>query len=264
MEHLDTTVRHDYEADVTVITVTGGLTMTSAPLLRAVLAKCLAECPVGVVVDMRPLVLVDPLALTVLYAVASAHRRTRPEVPVLVCADDPTLTERTGRTALGTAIPVVATAADGIARAAATAHAARRFTADLPYAAKAVPEARDVVARACASWELDAVALRADIVVSELATNAYRHARSASRVEVRRQGPYIVIAVTDRCPDRPVPPPIDAPDPHAGNGRGLWIVGLYSASWGVRDRPDGKTVWAAIRVEPVRPHDLDVDQEPEG
>jgi anti-sigma regulatory factor (Ser/Thr protein kinase) len=255
VEHLGTTVRHDHEADVTVITVTGELTMNSARQLWTAMAKRLADCPVGVVVDIRLLHQVDPLALTIFRAAARAHRGIMPGVPVLVCADGSLLGNLTARTALGTDVPIVATATDGIARAVASTRSARPFMADLPYSAEAAPVARDVVAEACAAWDLDAGALRADIIASELATNAYRHARSASRLEVRRQGPYIIVAVTDRNPDRPVSPPA-APDPHAGHGRGMWIVALYSSSWGVRERPDGKTVWAAIRVTPVRLDDV--------
>ena len=96
----------------------------------------------------------------------------------------------------------------------------------------------------------DDVVADAELLVSELVTNAVLHGRSAITLRVNVDPPGIGIAVRDRGEDTIVPPP-DSPDPGRPSGRGLLIVQAIATAWGVtpNDPPPGKTVW--FRLEPT-------------
>ena len=87
----------------------------------------------------------------------------------------------------------------------------------------------------------------ARLVVSELATNAVRHAGTPFRVSLGHRdgvahpgGPGLRGSSAD-------PPP--GVDPAADGGRGLVIVSALSDSWGVTPCPDGgKEVWARFLI----------------
>ncbi|MFK0223399.1 ATP-binding protein [Streptomyces vinaceus] len=88
----------------------------------------------------------------------------------------------------------------------------------------------------------------AELALSELVTNAVRHARAprgreigvkaqwdgaSLRVEVADAGPWAELEPLAHCPD-------------GEDGRGLAVVAAVAARWGVEPRPHGigKTVWA--------------------
>jgi anti-sigma regulatory factor (Ser/Thr protein kinase) len=89
----------------------------------------------------------------------------------------------------------------------------------------------------------------AELLVSELVTNAVVHGRAAITLRVNVDPPGIGVAVLDRGDDAVVAPQ-DTPDPSAPTGRGLLIVQAVATAWGVtpNDPPPGKTVW--FRLEP--------------
>jgi len=88
----------------------------------------------------------------------------------------------------------------------------------------------------------------AELLVSELVTNAVLHARSASRVTIERQGATLRISVFDTSPTRPR---LRNYGPEAVTGRGLLLVDRISDRWGVEQVPTGKTVWFEIDASPV-------------
>lgn len=91
------------------------------------------------------------------------------------------------------------------------------------------------------------------VVVSELVTNALRHARPAAaaapatggwpvQVGLARPGPSLLCAVSDPSDRLPVP---REPDPLEETGRGLQVVASLSDEWGCSvPGPMGKIVWA--------------------
>ncbi|NYG06846.1 two-component sensor histidine kinase [Phycicoccus badiiscoriae] len=100
-------------------------------------------------------------------------------------------------------------------------------------------EARDVSA---------AVVDEAEIVVSELVSNAIRHARPLAdgnlRVHWKVKGGVVEVEVTDggsESTPRPAPRTIWAP-----SGRGLRIVRSLAHEWGVTEDRNGSTVWASL------------------
>lgn len=85
----------------------------------------------------------------------------------------------------------------------------------------------------------------AELMVSELATNGVRHARTSFQLEIRRTPAEIRIEVTDRGGGAPA---MRSPTPDEPTGRGLRIVDLLATRWGIVNLAGGgKTVWFTLR-----------------
>ncbi|MFB9375788.1 SpoIIE family protein phosphatase [Kineococcus gynurae] len=96
-------------------------------------------------------------------------------------------------------------------------------------------------------WELpDAVDL-AELVASELVTNALVHTatRAVLVLQYRTSSRTLLLGVEDSSTSHPRPR--DADDDALG-GRGLGIVEVVAERWWVSPRGDGKTVWAELRL----------------
>ncbi|ANZ36057.1 hypothetical protein BBK82_08225 [Lentzea guizhouensis] len=83
------------------------------------------------------------------------------------------------------------------------------------------------------------------LVITELVSNVYDHARFPARLQLRKSDmPCVVtVSVEDVSPTAPVlrPPSTDSP-----RGRGLVIVNQIAKQWGAAQRVIGKSVWALI------------------
>lgn len=114
-----------------------------------------------------------------------------------------------------------------------------------------VPEsaelARSLVRGALESWGLLRMGEPARVVVTELVSNAVRHAQGDGlRVTVVRLSPERVrIGVVDRDRTRPQVKPMSL---DAESGRGLVLVEAMSSVWGVDLLPGGKEVWADLEA----------------
>lgn len=117
---------------------------------------------------------------------------------------------------------------------------------DLPMHEAAAAAARVFVRETCAVWSVpDVVEDRAELVCSELVTNAVLHAPQLDSGEAD----WLCIQAAGFGPGllpRPRPVDIDAPC-----GRGLHLVALFADNWGAHQRLDGKTIWANLAY----PHD---------
>ena len=124
-------------------------------------------------------------------------------------------------------------------------------------AAFELPPAVDSIARARAivrSLDPD-LGLREDVVgdaellVSEVVTNAIRHGGPLIRLNVTVDGRGLEVRVYDGARTMPVPrhPDVDVP-----NGRGLQIVESVATSWGIVMEATGKTVWFRINHRLIR------------
>ncbi|MEU0577728.1 ATP-binding protein [Streptomyces griseoincarnatus] len=90
------------------------------------------------------------------------------------------------------------------------------------------------------------------LVVSELATNAVRHSRSGSAggwflVIVGFSDDLVRIEVVDQGSER-VPHLCDVTSQEEG-GRGLLLIASCAKDWGVKNWPDGRSVWAELAWE---------------
>lgn len=119
------------------------------------------------------------------------------------------------------------------------------ISARFPAAGDAPRRARRFVAMTLERWGRPASLLDdAQLVVTELASNAVMHAHSSFSVELRQQAGGVRVAVRDASPARPV---LRDPDPYAISGRGLRIVAALAREWGVRPDDGGKAVWAELQ-----------------
>jgi anti-sigma regulatory factor (Ser/Thr protein kinase) len=86
----------------------------------------------------------------------------------------------------------------------------------------------------------------AELLVSELATNAVLHGAPPITVRVECDGSDgLRVSVTDGDPGPPQPQEAGLED---GSGRGIRLVDVISDRWGVHPRPgDGKEVWFQLR-----------------
>jgi len=83
----------------------------------------------------------------------------------------------------------------------------------------------------------------AELVVSELVTNALRHGLGDVVVRSALDDDVLQVAVTDSGPELPELQPVD---PDRIGGVGLQIVDRLASKWGVAAFPGGKTVWAVL------------------
>ncbi|WP_298990581.1 ATP-binding protein [uncultured Pseudokineococcus sp.] len=110
--------------------------------------------------------------------------------------------------------------------------------------------ARRVVVGCCggAGWHED-VADVAELLVSELVTNALVHGGGAASMAVVVAPGGVRVEVADDLPDElePVVRPASA---SATGGRGLALVEALATAWGVRRAPGGKVVWFHLDARP--------------
>jgi len=119
----------------------------------------------------------------------------------------------------------------------------------LPSTPYSVQMARFYVRAALSYHDLGDYAEDAEMVASELVTNAITHAggRSVGLEMTCMQGAgTLAIVVTDPCPRPPVK---RDPGDGAEHGRGLHLVQALSTRWGWRPQDRGKAVFAILTRE---------------
>jgi anti-sigma regulatory factor (Ser/Thr protein kinase) len=114
------------------------------------------------------------------------------------------------------------------------------WSTTLPPEASSVPAARHFTVAALEALGGGDVTSPADLLVSELATNALVHAHTPMRVSVWCHDGRVRVEVRD---DDPRLPRRINPDAMALGGRGMMLVDTIAAAWGVNANPRGKTVW---------------------
>ena len=118
--------------------------------------------------------------------------------------------------------------------------------------ASAVPCARLHARQVLWEWGIGNLGDSAELLVTELITNAVRASREAGRVSAVRlwllsDSAQILILVWDASPR---PPVLTEASDEAEHGRGLMLVDAVSEQWGwsPTEEGDGKFVWAIARL----------------
>ncbi len=124
----------------------------------------------------------------------------------------------------------------------------------------AVMHARRFTARTLRSWTVDEELDVAQLVVSELVTNAIAHTRGEVRLDLTLAADRLRIAVNDASPRAPAKP--TSVDWESTGGRGLLLVEAVSASWGSVPLSGGKQVWSEIALQ--RDERLGAEGDPAG
>ena len=119
----------------------------------------------------------------------------------------------------------------------------------------AVPCARLHTKNVLAEWDLSSIACDAELVVSELVTNAYEASSRAEKhfpdkptiaLRLSADDRLLTVEVWDRSPADPVVTPTEGDTEH---GRGLMMVEAFSHDWGFyRTSEYLKTVWAQLVI----------------
>jgi anti-sigma regulatory factor (Ser/Thr protein kinase) len=104
--------------------------------------------------------------------------------------------------------------------------------------------ARRTVAGLCQDLDTEVVEV-AQLLTTELVTNALKHGRGDIVLAISRQAGDLRVDVTD---DGPGTPQIGSGGEDALGGRGLMVVEALATMWGVAPglRPCGKTVWFSL------------------
>jgi anti-sigma regulatory factor (Ser/Thr protein kinase) len=123
---------------------------------------------------------------------------------------------------------------------------ADRAVTKLPGTEAAVPAARRFTSQAITDRGLNGETIeKAELLVTELATNSVLHAHSPIRLSVlgcTRHAVRVEVRDDDPAPLRtPCRPEVDAE-----HGRGLWLVAALADAWGVNSNEKGKTVWFEV------------------
>ncbi|WP_438363674.1 SpoIIE family protein phosphatase [Streptomyces marincola] len=120
----------------------------------------------------------------------------------------------------------------------------RVATWDVPFDPAAVSAVRADAARRLADWGLSEAAFITELILTELVTNAIRHAAGPIRLRLLRDR-ALICEVSDGSSTSPHPRNASATDE---GGRGLFLVTQYADRWGTRYTPDGKIIWAEQRL----------------
>lgn len=116
----------------------------------------------------------------------------------------------------------------------------------LPDNARAAALARAFLRAAACETHHARVVDEAELLVSELVTNAVRHGAPPITMRVECDGSKgLRVSVTDNNPE---PAQVRHAGPLDESGRGLRLVDVISDAWGVEPRTDaGKDVWFRLR-----------------
>ena len=117
---------------------------------------------------------------------------------------------------------------------------------DLPGDPAAVADARNAAVRQLADWGLDHLAFTTELIVSELVTNAIRHAAMPGSLRLIRDR-SLIVEVSDASSTSPRLRHARTTDE---GGRGLLIVAQLSRRWGTRYTSAGKVIWAEQSLTP--------------
>ncbi|MFF4787044.1 SpoIIE family protein phosphatase [Streptomyces griseorubiginosus] len=111
---------------------------------------------------------------------------------------------------------------------------------DVPVDPAQVAEARKAASRQLTEWGLEDFAFTTELVVSELVTNAIRHAVGPIRLRLIRAR-TLMCEVLD---SGSTAPHLRHPRTTDEGGRGLLLVSQFAQRWGTRFVPEGKVIWA--------------------
>lgn len=111
----------------------------------------------------------------------------------------------------------------------------------LEHGIRAPGHARRWIVQRCHEWHCDALADAAALIVSELVTNVFLHARTDCLIHAAFDHPTLTVTVTDGDDQE-----LSAQPPSttvAEDGRGLSIVAALADVWGIQHSDGTKTVW---------------------
>lgn len=126
-----------------------------------------------------------------------------------------------------------------------------RALVDLPARSASPAAARRVIASVLPAWGLTELVDDAQLVTSELVTNALSHAagQDSYELELTARPDGVRIALADGSTVRPIVEELKSSRP---SGRGIAIIEKLATRWGADDHEGGKKVWIELTLDSVR------------
>ncbi|MFE3548319.1 SpoIIE family protein phosphatase [Streptomyces kronopolitis] len=115
---------------------------------------------------------------------------------------------------------------------------------EVPRDPAAVGPVRNACVRQVAEWGLRHLAVGAELILSELITNAVRHGAGPIHVRLLRTR-SLFCEVSDGSSTSPH---IRQAKDTDEDGRGLFLVAQFAEQWGTRYSARGKTIWASLAI----------------
>ncbi|MFI6352482.1 ATP-binding protein [Streptomyces sp. NPDC050743] len=116
----------------------------------------------------------------------------------------------------------------------------------LPRDLTSAGQARRLVTAQLSDWALADLADTAELLVSEVVTNALRHTRGPLRLNLRVRDSRLTCEVEDTESAGPLRSVVDT---DAEGGRGTELLDLLANAWGSTETATGKTIWFELRSE---------------
>nr|WSZ99878.1 SpoIIE family protein phosphatase [Streptomyces sp. NBC_00857] len=111
-----------------------------------------------------------------------------------------------------------------------------------------VAEARKNASQQLTTWGVEDAAFTTELVVSELVTNAIRHATDPIQLRLIRQPHSLICEVSDGSTTTPH---LRRARLFDEGGRGLLLIAQLTPRWGTRHHAHGKTIWAEQTLSPA-------------
>ncbi|MFE2537800.1 SpoIIE family protein phosphatase [Streptomyces sp. NPDC059371] len=118
-------------------------------------------------------------------------------------------------------------------------------TWDIPADPALVAPIRKQVADQLERWSLTVATFTAELVVSELVTNAIRYGEPPIRLRLIHDTEILICEVSDSSHTAPH---LRRAKTFDEGGRGLLLVAQLTQRWGSRHTPEGKTIWAELSL----------------
>jgi anti-sigma regulatory factor (Ser/Thr protein kinase) len=213
--------------------------------------KHLAEHPMALIVDLHDLVDPTTASASLWLTARRSGAAMQPPVEVALCIAPRTpLAARLHRLSAKRLLPLYDTVPEAYTAVTSGSVLTDHMQQRLHPEPKSARLARLMIADACHAWKLSHLRYQAQLVVSELVTNAVMHAGTDMLVTASRRASGLYLAIRDGNPALPRPKqPAVAGAQLGGGGRGLQIVQDTAAAWGALPTHDGegKVVWATLR-----------------
>ncbi|MEU3786026.1 SpoIIE family protein phosphatase [Streptomyces sp900129855] len=120
---------------------------------------------------------------------------------------------------------------------------------DLPADPAVVARARKLVTAQLEAWDLAEASFVTELVISELVTNAIRHAAPPIQLRLIHDR-HLICEVSDASNTAPH---LRRAHTYDEGGRGLLLVAQLTLGWGTRHSDTGKTIWAEQALDGLEP-----------
>lgn len=233
-----------------VVRLSGELSGASAGPARAILMDALVEEPTSVVVELAGVAAADGPGVSVFQEVAEFAVQW-PGAQLRLCGAGAPVMEALQAAEVTGPVAVDDSCREAMA-AAASAPVPLRVQQYLEPTPHAPRTGRNLVAFAWREWRLPGTPTPAQVIASELVSNAVRHARTTVGFAISAVDGVLRLSAVDGDP-QPVRLVAEEAGPEVA-GRGLLVVDSLASRWGSVPLDRGKVVWAAMEIPKVADH----------